>query len=1035
MNGKIAISRMDDIMRPDAVTLSDEDFLVTHVPLRKISELSTFEYNPNPSKFISEQDILDTYVKNPKNKHQFIVVYGESGTGKSHLIRWLKTSYDAIKPDSEVVLFIRRNDNTLKGTILQLLKIDEVRNLLTEEQYERLSEASSIEDEAKLKSLLLSNLRNEIEYENTEAPDYGELLSRREVKRLLAFLKNDAVEKKLLEDNGPIDRIYTKINPRSTMKKSDSIGRDTTAEFRSSDFSFLDQINTIGYQDDEASGEEWDITSWDRKAAKFVRDYENEDNELRENLPVYLNRFVEGLIQRSTGVRGEDFQQLFLEIRRALKKQKKNLTLFIEDITSFTGVNGALLNALMEEHTGANRQKGQESELCRISSFVGTTNAYFQNGVKDNFRDRVSQYLYISKDAFNESQRYEFFAKYLNAASLTADKVHNWAVSRHETGVKLPVASETQDEDWEHVRIDDNISLSLYPFTKHSIDYLYSNYLVDKTPRYILRNIMEPNLRRILTNPTEFPAYEGTTEMNNDARQLRMQLEHQIEDKNIVKRMEKLLAVWGNGKAEESTVNGTRYISGLNSSFLKEIGLPDVTFNKIAASEPVHTVVVPEEVTTVEAEEIVPSTTVVSPFEEKRNNLSNRLWADWLTSNELIRLQGSKKEVQTIKDQLDRLNGLLFSLIDWMNEGFTCGEILQLKTRNYLVKLQNQKGKGDNALYALPKTMESVNLLLNVFDFTQKNQDPTVKRNAMFEITRWVTRHKEEIVSCYRSHVQKEAQKQTAEILRALLVAKMMTGEIHSSTGLKNYKLMDLLQSDRNTEIPVGHSQDWNKLIEKLDMAQNLQKLELYYDLPQGRSYTSNARGKIVLDYKALDQSYKSIHKGFLKDTDLSSYAAVAAKEMQRSQAAADQISNYLDRTQPEEYKYLLRVFNKLVDTVKDSKLNTRVRDITLPKADKFSQMLRVYEKTPDLSMEQFEAMPPEEQLFAAASTNLEGLNTLLEILKDMDRYINQIQGTGVLNDVDKLQEEDKNQSNLSDLEEPLIEAGNLLEEIRYAAR
>lgn len=52
------------------------------------------------------------------------------------------------------------------------------------------------------------------------------------------------------------------------------------------------------------------------------------------------------------GLEPGDFEQVFVEIRKEIKRQGKNLTLLIEDVTAFTGVNVALLNVLTTEHTG-----------------------------------------------------------------------------------------------------------------------------------------------------------------------------------------------------------------------------------------------------------------------------------------------------------------------------------------------------------------------------------------------------------------------------------------------------------------------------------------------------------------------------------------------------------------------------------------------------------------------------------------------------------------------------------------------------------
>ena len=66
------------------------------------------------------------------------------------------------------------------------------------------------------------------------------------------------------------------------------------------------------------------------------------------------------------------------------ERKGKNLILLVEDITSFTGVNQALLNALVTGHTGSNAV----DSLCKLISVVGTTTQYY-NQFRDNYRDRT----------------------------------------------------------------------------------------------------------------------------------------------------------------------------------------------------------------------------------------------------------------------------------------------------------------------------------------------------------------------------------------------------------------------------------------------------------------------------------------------------------------------------------------------------------------------------------------------------------------------------------------------------------------------
>ena len=68
------------------------------------------------------------------------------------------------------------------------------------------------------------------------------------------------------------------------------------------------------------------------------------DDVMPVRLADYMNTLVNEVIQTCAGLEPGDFEQVFVEIRKEIKRQGKNLTLLIEDIIAFTGVNVALLN-------------------------------------------------------------------------------------------------------------------------------------------------------------------------------------------------------------------------------------------------------------------------------------------------------------------------------------------------------------------------------------------------------------------------------------------------------------------------------------------------------------------------------------------------------------------------------------------------------------------------------------------------------------------------------------------------------------------
>ena len=141
--------------------------------------------SPSGGKSYTEEELFKNFISNPDDKHQFIAVYGQSGTGKSHLIRWFEARYEQNKPKDEVILFIRRSDNTLKGTIRQLLEKPEVQDISNKEVYERLVKASLSVEENKLKDMIYHNFIIEI---NNDSDEQDIQLTTVRKKRLIAFL-------------------------------------------------------------------------------------------------------------------------------------------------------------------------------------------------------------------------------------------------------------------------------------------------------------------------------------------------------------------------------------------------------------------------------------------------------------------------------------------------------------------------------------------------------------------------------------------------------------------------------------------------------------------------------------------------------------------------------------------------------------------------------------------------------------------------------------------------------------------------------
>lgn len=481
MNTVIAKKRINQVLRIDSIDSTDSDFLATHVPFRKIV-VGTKSGDQFMETYKSEEDIYRNIFNNEltRNEHQFVIVEGSSGAGKSHFIRWLYAMLSAKEEKDDVVLLIRRSDNTLKGTIRQLLGIKEVQEISNKEAYERLVKANQAITESKFKSTIYHQFIVEIEN------DASEVLGNIKRKKLIALLNNSAFQERLMSAGGPIDRIYSKITSSSSNVDLDLIAQFTTADL-TLDTYFIDQL-------DDA----------DKKAQDFADSLmEGGDDEFIEKITSYMNSFVETVIQTSAGIEPGDFQQIFKEIRQELKRKGKNLILLIEDITSFTGVNQALLNALITGHTGSNAV----DNLCKLISVVGTTTQYY-NQFRDNYRDRITKQITIHDGVIGENKNdlVQFVAKYLNAISLSSDALDEW-VRNGAYSEDMPVHEDNDHDHWDKFKLASGKQISLFPFTQKAIINLYDAMSDHKTPRYILRDIVEPAVREALLDISSFPKF------------------------------------------------------------------------------------------------------------------------------------------------------------------------------------------------------------------------------------------------------------------------------------------------------------------------------------------------------------------------------------------------------------------------------------------------------------------------------------------------------------------------------------------------
>ena len=94
-----------DVIKTDDMATDNPYFMATHMPFDNL-EVYEGGQTDKPPELMDEERIFQTLIRNPGNLHRMIIVRGNNGAGKSHLIRYWKTRLersgaDVYNPETE----------------------------------------------------------------------------------------------------------------------------------------------------------------------------------------------------------------------------------------------------------------------------------------------------------------------------------------------------------------------------------------------------------------------------------------------------------------------------------------------------------------------------------------------------------------------------------------------------------------------------------------------------------------------------------------------------------------------------------------------------------------------------------------------------------------------------------------------------------------------------------------------------------------------------------------------------------------------
>lgn len=882
MNLEIARQRYKDVFLPDVIDNSQGDFLAKHVPMKTLyftdhADL-TEDDKSNP---YSESELYEQIFSDELTEDQFILVKGASGAGKSHLIRWFDTMLEVRKPEDEIVLYIRRADNTLKGTIRQLINLPEVQNLPNKDLYKKLASASTTVPEIELKNTIYYSFVNFIDSDDGRDEETDErIIGNVDRKHLIALLQNSHFKEKLMENSGPIDRIYTKIAENKKFEVNDQAAKFEVEDFEI-DADFRSELIKNGA---------------DSKARKLV-DKMLDNEEFISRLIFYINRFVEKVVQRCTGLEPGDLRDVIEEIRHELYLQKKELTILIEDITAASGVDDSLLDALLTNKSGYT-----DKNLCRIRSIVGVADGYYRENFRSNTKGRIKQFINVPDDLFYQDSEslIEFFAKYLNTVSLPIEAIDQWIEEKANPDF-YPIHNVTVGDGWDEFELGDKY-INLYPYTKNAILNLFkAQEISQRNPRAIMRNLIEPIVKEAIDGLTDFPKdYISTS--------LLPEIANKNFDTATAYRLSRFIQIWGDGTTNVYTDNDIRYISGIPEKIFIELNLPILDGKVI--EKPVEREIEPASDHEKEPE-------FVQPLENPEVSDALKEVDRWIENEEhKLSIGATTKNVRALTNVRKDINDYLFNVIDWISEGVPVDAMIKIRdtSNKFLVTFERQTTKSD-ALVLLPASIESRKVIESFLKWRligKQSWNFPGSTDYLYRVQRWVDSIKPMIINAMMSYHGKQVN-YFSYAVAADYYRMILNGHCKKYSSLRNLTPSLLLQQNPAQKEDNTHSTSWNKLqqlVNSPDGEENRKCVLQYFNLPQGTSISSK---NYEIDYPRFKNAVDKVLATGLKfeDSDLQLDDPVRKRRI-----SSEYLKKILDRISivVEEEKKMLQEDLKTID-------------------------------------------------------------------------------------------------------------------------
>lgn len=477
------------ILRQLALEGNEAVFRATHSPISGLVVTGTEAHDVSRA---TEDGLLDALSFHDR-RHAMCVVEGEAGSGKSHLIRWLKVNWPT--GNNDLVVLIERADGTLDGTLRQL---NEKLSKNAGANLESIVPRHKLTEQGQKDSLLLQlgnlcrsgNLAEPLGDEDwCEKHGLSDMLQSEAVRahwrapqRVLDVLTKGAdrdskvarfTARDVLELKQPLTGLRGRNVGPGAIRLAQSLREET-------------QAIATALENSPAGSDEADISAVAPNTARFL---------------TALNSRLSLAIQSAMGISGAALQKMFRDLRRDLLKQGRRLVLLLEDLTGAQGVDRELLYVLQEKST-------TQETFCDIVSVIGITPAYFREYIapQANVVQRITHHIRFGEaegsfqavSALGDSaEQIAFAARYLRAVRAGLTDIDE-AARDHRSITNRCLSCSHQEEC--HAAFGEVEGVGLYPLSAKAIVRMFSalkhpnGTMFLQTPRALIQAVLAPSI-------------------------------------------------------------------------------------------------------------------------------------------------------------------------------------------------------------------------------------------------------------------------------------------------------------------------------------------------------------------------------------------------------------------------------------------------------------------------------------------------------------------------------------------------------------